>query len=79
MLSRVLGPGLVTFPGARCHHWRLQAVTSRWFIAFALEGLPLDRCVTLNCAIRPATFHRRRRRKYCSAPADAKRAKPITS
>ena len=25
-------------------HQRLQAATSRWFIAFALEGLPLDLC-----------------------------------
>jgi hypothetical protein len=51
MLSRVLGPGLVIFRGVRCSTGdcgRYKPLS----IAFVLEGLPLDRCVTLNYGIR---------------------------
>jgi hypothetical protein len=40
------------FSGSSLQHRRLQAATSHRPIAFALEGLPLDRCVTLNYGIR---------------------------
>ena len=46
---RVLGPGFVICPGAPLHHRGLRAAQNHWPIAFALEGSPLDRRVTLNC------------------------------
>jgi hypothetical protein len=36
---------------SRLQNWSLQAVTSRWPIVFAPEGLPLGRWVSLNCRI----------------------------
>ena len=47
--SRVLDPALGNIGGSPLQHRRRRAATSRWLIAFALEGLPLDRGVTLNC------------------------------
>jgi hypothetical protein len=49
--ASVLGPGLAIFPGSAAA-LEIAGPTSRWPFAFALEGLPLDRCVTLNCGIR---------------------------
>ena len=40
------------FSGSPLQHRRLPPATSRWPVAFALEGLPIDHCVTLNCGIR---------------------------
>ena len=40
------------FSRSPLRHWRLQAATSRWPMAFDPEGLPLDQGVSLNCGIR---------------------------
>ena len=47
----VLGSRLANFSEIPLQHRRLQTATSRRPIVFALEGFPLDRCVTLNCGI----------------------------
>ena len=51
MPSKVLASGVAIFPGGPLQHRRLQAATRHRSIVFAPEGLPLDRCVTLNCGI----------------------------
>ena len=43
---------------ASAKHWSLQAATSQRLIAFAPEGLPLDRCITLDYEI-PFNFFER--------------------
>jgi hypothetical protein len=52
MLSTVLGPGLVIFPGSPLHHRRLQAAPTDLPIAFALERSPLDSRAFSNWGIR---------------------------
>jgi hypothetical protein len=51
MSSMVLGPRLIVLQESASTHWRLQVATSHRLIAFAAEGLPLDRRVTLKCGI----------------------------
>jgi hypothetical protein len=52
IICRVLGPEPAILAEVGWQHRTQGAATSRWLIAFAPEGLPLDRGVTLNCGIR---------------------------
>jgi hypothetical protein len=53
----VLGFGM-TFFWRSLKHWSLQPAISQRPIVFAPEGLPLDPCVSLNCAIRDEAMAR---------------------